>query len=170
MSVRYKNGNRYYRYTIWDKKEKKRRYLERALPIRSLEIKKDNRLNDLIYYPSQDEIDAIFTRFKEPSSAYIPLYFIFYCHVDYLRVYDITFTEAFKMSLSDDAIRLLKRQKQRISDARRLYNHLEFNDYVIVDLKTGKKLSNKQIYYVCKVIRKDICADFRIKYFSYSER
>lgn len=74
------------------------------------------------------------------------------------------------MSLSDDAIRLLKRQKQRISDARRLYNHLEFNDYVIVDLKTGKKLSNKQIYYVCKVIRKDICADFRIKYFSYSER
>lgn len=151
MSERIRNGHKYYRYTVWDKTLKKYRYLERKEPLK--DYCKCSRIN---YKKLTDEqLEALFEHFKEPSTAFIPLHFIYIYNMDPKEVYDLTFTDCKNMELTSETKRILLRQQQRISDFARIYNHEEFNDYICVNLKTGKKLSHYQFDYVKKWIRKE---------------
>ena len=150
MSIRFRNGHKYYRYTIWDKEKHKYRYIERKCPLKDFRTSVRYNYRNL----QKREIEAIFEHFREPSSAFIPLHFIYIYNVDPKKVYDLTFEDCNKMKLSIETKHILQRQRQRISDARRLYGYLEFNDFVCVNLKTGKKLSHYQYDYIKKWIRK----------------
>lgn len=155
MSIRIRNGHKYYRYTVWDKELKKYRYLERKEPLK--DYQKRQRID--YYNLSDEQLETLFTRFREPSSAFIPLHFIYIYKMDPIKVYDLTFAKCKELDLANETKRILLRQQQRISDARRLYNHEEFNDYICVNLKTGKKLSYYQQDYVKKWIRKSLIAE-----------
>ncbi len=151
MSERIRNGHKYYRYTVWDKEKKKYKYLERKNPIEN--FSKKEKINYLKL--SEKDLEKVFTRFKEPSTAFIPLHFIYIYHIDPIKVYDLTFTDCKNMDLTNETKRILLRQQQRISDFARIYNYEEFNDYICVNLKTGKKLSHYQYDYVKKWIHKE---------------
>ena len=152
MSVRIRNGHTYYRYTIWDKEAHKYRYLERKYPLK--EFRTTVRIN---YHDLQKrEIEAVFEHFQEPSSSFIPLHFIYIYGMEPKEVYELTFTDCEKMALSFETKRILQRQRQRISDARRLYGYLEYHDFICVDLKTGKKLSPNHFNYIKKWIRNNL--------------
>lgn len=149
MSVRIRNGHTYYRYTIWDKESHKYRYLERKCPLK--EFRTSVRIN---YRKLKKwQIDAIFEHFCEPSASFIPLYFIYIYEMNPKEAYNLTFSDCEKMELSTETKRILQRQKQRISDARRLYGYSEYHDFVCVNLRTGKKLSPNHFNYVRKWIR-----------------
>ncbi len=152
MSERIRNGHKYYRYTVWDKEKKQYKYLERKNPIENF-FKKE-KINYLKL--SEKDLEKVFIRFKEPSTAFIPLHFIYIYHMDPVKVYDLTFGDCKYMELTNETKRILLRQQQRISDFARIYNYNEFNDYICINLKTGKKLSHYQFDYVKKWIRKSL--------------
>lgn len=151
MQIRIRNGNKYYRYTIWDKRLKKYRYLERKEPLKDFSYTKRCDYRKL----SKAQITAIFEHFREGTNAFIPLHFIYIYGIDPKAVYDLTFSDCEKMDLTGDTKRILLRHKERIDAARRLYNHDEYNNYICVNLKTGKKLSNYHFDYIKKWIRKN---------------
>lgn len=150
MSERIRNGHKYYRYTIWNKENKKYRYLERKIPIENYRKKE---YMDL-YKLQEDDINWLLNRFKEPSSAFIPLHFIFSYHIEPIKVYELTFKDCKSMELSDETKRIINRQRNRIQEARLIFNHEDFNDYLCINLKTGNKLSHYQLDYIKKVYRK----------------
>lgn len=150
MSERVRNGHKYYRYTVWDKSLKKYRYLERKEPLK--DFYKRPRIN---YYKLTDgQLEALFEHFSEGSTAFIPLHFIYIYKLDPIKVYNLTFTDCNTMNLTNETRRILLRHKQRISDFARIYNYDEFNDYICINFKTGKKLSHYQYDYVKKWIRR----------------
>lgn len=152
MQIRIRNGHKYYRYTIWDKGLKKYRYLERKEPLNGFLYKNRRDYRKL----SKEQITAIFEHFKEGTNAFIPLYFIYIYAMNPKDVYELTFDVCDQMNLSDDTKRILLRHKERIDAARRLYNHDEYNSYICVNLKTGKKLSHYHFDYIKKWIKKHI--------------
>lgn len=56
---------------------------------------------------------------------------------------------------------LLRRQLNRILDSRLIYLYPNKPEHLNVYLQTGKKISKRQIYYVTRIIRKEINPNFR---------
>lgn len=160
MSVRVRNGKTYYRYTIWDKEAKKYRYLERRRPPEG-----SNRA--FVKVPNQltaKEVGKVFSRFREPSSAAVVLHLLYFYGIKPVDIYKLKISQVDfrKNTLADiplrsDTVRLLRRHIDRIRTIS--------DGYLIVDLRTGKKLSHYQLGYIVKVIRKEINPDFSLKSF-----
>ena len=139
MSTRIRNGKLYFRKTVTDETGK-RHWLEHREPF------KDSL--------SESTVVMVFKRFSEPHTAFLPLYLVYSLSVDPKVVYEAKMGDF--EGLSIDADRVLRRHKNRITQSRLLFLHTEISDYLMVDYRTGKRISYHQMYYISRAIRREI--------------
>ena len=113
----------------------------------------------------------IFERFPETSTAHIPLHLIYYYGVSveeayYVSTKDLDLKNGYwkDRKLSQDTVKLLKRQINRINSLSIIFRYS--TDKLVINLQTGKQISPYQIDYITKVIRREIDPLWSIKWFS----
>lgn len=141
--MRERNGKLYFRKTVTDTNGK-RHWLERRdpFPIESI---------------PEDIVEAIFKRFPEPHTAFLPLYLVRTYHVDQKAVYGARIG----LYAGDKAV---QRQVNRITQCSIIFGYT--TEYLIVNLRTGKPISSLQRHYISRVIRKEIYPEFTWKAFA----
>lgn len=139
MSTRIRNGRLYFRKTITDE-DGNRHWLERSESF-------DDRL-------PIETVEMVFRRFQEPHTAFLPLYLSYNLSVDPKAVYEARMGDYEGVDIDVD--RVLRRHKNRIIQSRMIFLYDEITDYLMIDLTTGKRISHHQIYYISRVIRKEI--------------
>ena len=141
--MRERNGKLYFRKTITDELGN-RHWLERRDPFPEEVI-------------PDEAIEAIFKRFPEPHTAFLPLYLVRTYHMDPEAVYEARIG----LYASDKAI---QRQVNRITQCSIIFGYT--TEHLIVNLKTGKPISSYQRHYISRVIRKEIYPEFTWKKFA----
>lgn len=177
-SVRFRNGRYYYRATIKDHNGK-RHWVEHG----GFATYKEAKEAGEFAYPGKKYIqttdhlaDLIFERFAEKSTAFIPLNLLYYtdCTVRdayYMKIDDLDLEKGeWKLKdktikLNKKLIKLLKKQIHNITSSRLIYLYSAKPIYVNCYLNTGKRVDHHQIYYVTKVIRRELNPMWSIKGF-----
>lgn len=115
----------------------------------------------------------LFERFPEGNTAHIPLHLIYYYNVSPEEAYDINvddidFDKGYwnGIKLTEETIKLLKRQQNRILMWAQTMPGFRLSHYLVVDPMTGKQVSPHQYHYISKVIRREIDPDFTAYHFS----
>lgn len=139
---RIKNGRLYYRKTVT--KNGERYWLEQKEPF------PDEVLPDIC-------VEAVFNRFPEPHTAFLPLYLIHNYPIEPKAAYELKIG-----SYRHD--KAVQRQVDRIFRCGVIFGYT--TDYLIVDLKTGRPISSYQLAYISRVIRKEIEPDFKWRKFA----
>lgn len=146
-SFRFRSGHLYFRKSITV--NGKKHYLERKNP--EFEYKPKPEQIDI----SKDQIEAIFKRFREPHTAFIPLHLVYYYGIDPKDVYEASRGQEWPFKLLPETKRIFRRNEERIEQLSRIYGYLP-SDKLVINLRTGKPISHYQMGYVSKVIRRDI--------------
>ena len=147
MSIRIRNNHLYFRKSITV--NGKKHYLERRDP--EFEYKPKPEQIDI----SKDQIEAIFKRFQEPHTAFIPLHLVYHYGIEPEAVYEAPRGQEWPFKLLPETVRIFRRNEQRIEQLSRVYGYLP-SDKLVINLRTGKPISHYQMGYVSKVIRRDI--------------
>ena len=129
VSTRIRNNKLYFRKTV--NENGSRHWLERSHPFSHERV------------PFLDS-EAVFNRFPEPSTAFIPPEAVYEAKIgDY-------------EGIKDNVDKALERHYRRVQQARILYLHKEFSDYIVIDLRTGKRISHYQKNYISRVLKRDV--------------
>lgn len=147
MSIRIKNNHLYFRKSITV--DGKRHYLERREP--SFDYTPKQELVDI----SKEQVEAIFKRFQEPHTAFIPLHLVYHYGIEPVDVYEASRGQEWPFKLLPETVRIFARHEDRILQLSRAYGYSP-SDKLVVNLRTGKPISHYQTDYVSKVIRRDI--------------
>lgn len=149
-SFRIRNNHLYFRKTITDEFGK-RHWLERKIP--PVEISKIIPITDA-------QVSQIFSRFAEPSTAFISLHMVYHYGIDPEVLYSTTYSEIDTgylgcIELSAETIKILKRYQKRTLQLMSVYNYIP-SDNLIINPRTGKPITKYQLGYISRVIRRDI--------------
>ena len=104
---------------------------------------------------TKEQVEAIFKRFPEPHTAFIPLHMVYFYGVDPKAVYELRRGQECAFKLLPETVRILQRQEDRIKNLSRVYGYIP-SDKLVINLKTGQPVSHYQTDYISKVIRRDI--------------
>lgn len=103
----------------------------------------------------------IFSRFPESSTAHIPLHMLYFYGIPpeesyYISTKDLDLNNGYwkDIKLKEETIKLFKRQINRISYSQIIFHYS--TDKLVINLQTGKQISWNQIYYIQRVVRKEI--------------
>lgn len=167
-SIRYRNGRYYWRRVVRGS-DGKRHWQERggfasfseALAAAPKKVYPPFQLTDHL-------VQIIFERFPEKHPAHIPLKLMYYTGCTLEEAYDIRIDDVdfdnetwLGYDLGCELTDLLRKQLNRILDSRLIYLYPDRPEYFNIYLQTGKKIDKHQIYYVTKVIRREINPNFR---------
>lgn len=168
-SVRCRNGRYYYRVTVRDQNGK-RHWIEHGgfSSYNAAKEAGDFAYPGIPYIKTTEHLrDLIFERFSEKSTAYIPLLLLYYTGCSIKEAYNMKIddvdleTGEWRLKdktykLSKDLTRIIGKHINKIFDSRIIYLYTDSPVYVNCYLTTGKKVNHRQIYYVSKVIRKEL--------------
>lgn len=104
---------------------------------------------------SKEQVEAIFKRFQEPHTAFIPLHMVYFYGMDPKAVYELRRGHIEEIIFLPETLRILQRQDDRIQRLSRVYGYCP-SDKLVVNLRTGQPISHYQTDYISKVIRRDI--------------
>lgn len=147
MSVRIRNEKLYFRKTVTDENGS-RHWLERSYPFPEKPV---------LFLCSE----AVFNRFPEPSTAFLPLYLTYYLSITPEAVYEAKRGDY--DGIKGNVDKALARHYRRVQQARMLYLHEEFSDYLVIDLRTGKRISHYQKNYISRVLKRDVDSNWSWK-------
>ena len=168
-----RRGNRYYwRCTIRDQNGK-RHWIERGgydsyeEAVAAIKVPKAEEL--VIPFEMTEHLaEMIFARFPEKHPAHIPLKLMYYtgCTLEEaydIRIDDVDFeNERWKdKDIGLELTNLLRRQLNRILQARIIFLYPDSPKYFNIYFSSGKKVDKSQIYYITHVIRKELNPGWR---------
>lgn len=104
---------------------------------------------------SNEQVEAIFERFREPHTAFIPLHLVYYYGIDKEAVYEASRGQEWPFKLLPETARILQRHEDRIKQLMTVYHYIP-SDKLVINLRTGQPISHYQTDYISKVIRRDI--------------
>ena len=104
---------------------------------------------------TKEQVEAIFKRFQEPHTAFIPLHLVYYYGMDPKSVYELRRGFYGDIIFLPETRRILQRHESRIMQLMSAYNYIP-SDKLVINLRTGKPISHYQTDYISQVIRKEI--------------
>ena len=104
---------------------------------------------------TKEQVEAIFKRFPEPHTAFIPLHMVYFYSMDPKTVYELCRGHIEDIIFLPETVRILQRQEDRIQNLSRVYGYIP-SDKLVINLRTGQPVSHYQTDYISKVIRRDI--------------
>lgn len=176
-SVRERNGRFYFRVTI--RQNGKYKYIERG----SFATYEEAYLQGNKLYPAKrrkknltvtDHLaDLIFKKYPEGSEQFLPLFLIYYLGASVEEAYsiseeEINFKERRWLSykLDDESLRILKRHIKKLEALQIPLRYKVYEKrYLVVRIKTGKRISPYQMDYITKCIRREINPEWNPKQF-----